>query len=285
MVKLVCLTLPYVREKLPLERAVEGIAGAGYRYIGVGWERRSEDVLGHDPEARAVSRCRELCGEAGLTPLVVSGTGIGPPGRVQKLKGRIDVAKALGAEVIQMAGVGSYRRFPDVLLDAPEFQEAHRAYVADLKAVGPHAEQAGVVLALKPHTGNTATAKHLAQLLPEIGSPAVRACYDPGNVRFYEGISPEEDFPLIADQTCEIVAKDHRGARAEQDFPVPGEGDVDFKRIFATARQAGFRGPVIVERADGIGGPFSPEAVDARILQARRNLENVLGASGLEAEA
>ncbi len=285
MVKLVCLTLPYVREKLPLERAVKGIAGAGYRYIGVGWERRTEDVLGHDPEATVVIRWLELCGTAGLTPLVVSGTGVGPSDRVEKLKGRIDIARILGAEVIQMAGVGSYKRFPDELLEPSEFQEAHRAYVADLKAAGSYAEQAGVVLALKPHTGNTATAKHLAQLLPEIDSPAVRACYDPGNVRFYEGISPEEDFPLIADQTYEIVAKDHRGLQAESDFPIPGEGDVDFNRIFTTARQAGFSGPVIVERADGTGGAFSPEEVDARILQARRNLENLLRESGLDVEA
>jgi sugar phosphate isomerase/epimerase len=66
---------------------------------------------------------------------------------------------------------------------------------------------------------------------------------------------------------------------------VPGEGDVDFNRIFTTARQAGFSGPVIVERADGTGGSFSPEEVDARILQARRSLEKMLRESGLEVEA
>ena len=51
------------------------------------------------------------------------------------------------------------------------------------------------------------------------------------------------------------------------------------------ARQAGFSGPVIVERADGTGGSFSPEEVDTRILQARRNLEKLLRESGLEVEA
>jgi sugar phosphate isomerase/epimerase len=280
--KLVCLTLPYA--KFPLERAVSGIAEAGYRYVGLGWYHQGEDVLGADPDGPSLRRCMDLCQDAGLAPVVTSGTGTGPPNRAEKLKRRIDIAAALGAEVIQMGGVGGYRRFPQEPLEASEFDEAHGAFVADMEQVGPHAEDRGIVVALKPHTGNTATARHLADLLPQIGSPAVQACYDPGNVRFYEGISPEDDFPLIADRTYEIVAKDHRGPRAEADFPIPGGGDVDFARIFATARQAGFDGPVIVERVDGTGGPYSPEEIDARVREARQNLERLIPAAGLTLE-
>ena len=282
MVELVCLSLPYAQ--YPLERAIVGIARAGYRYIGVGWPHQGEDVLGHDPEGELVRHCLARCREAGLTPLVVGRGPVATTERARQLKQRIDVARALGAKLIQMAGAGSFRRFPDEPLAPEVFQEAHQAFVADLQEAGAHALEVGLTIALKPHTGNTATAAHLAQTLAEIDSPAVQACYDPGNVHFYEGLSPEADFPLIAAQTREIVAKDHQGPRAENDFPVPGEGDIDFEGIFTTARQAGFSGPVIVERLNGTGFSLSPEALDGRILQARFNLEQVLASAGLPVE-
>ena len=160
------------------------------------------------------------------------------------------------------------------------FNAAHEAYIADMKEAGTHAQNQNIILAPKPHTGNTATAKHLARLLPEIDRPSVRACYDPGNVHYYEGISPEDDFPHIAAQTCKIIAKDHIGPKAENNFPIPGEGDVDFERIFATAFEAGFDGPVVVERVNGTGGNFTAEEIDIRIRHARENVIDLLNSAG-----
>ena len=278
MIKLVCLTLPYA--KFSLERGIEGVARAGYSYVGVGWPHEGEDPLGFDPEGALVNRAKTLCEQAGLTPVVIGHGQIAAKDRASQLPRRIDVCKALGAEAIQMSGASGYRRFPHEPLEPEVFQAAHEAYVADLKPAGSYAQDQGVVLALKPHTGNTATAEHLARLLPEIDRPSVKACYDPGNVHFYEGISPEDDFPHIAEQTYELVAKDHVGPKAENNFPVPGEGDVDFKRIFGTAFEAGFDGPVVVERVNGTGGDFTAEEVDARILRARKNLIGLLVGAG-----
>jgi len=274
MIKLVCLTLPYAQYSL--KRGIEGVARAGYSYVGVGWPHEGEDPLGFDPDGPLVHRAKSLCEQAGLIPVLIGHGQMPVNERVVLLPKRIDVCKALGAEAIQMAGAGGYRRFPHEPLEPDVFQAAHEAYVADLKVGGAHAQDQGIKLALKPHTGNTATAEHLARLLPEIDRPSVKACYDPGNVHFYEGVSPEEDFPHIADQTFEIVAKDHIGPKAENNFPIPGEGDVDYKRIFATAFEAGFDGPVVVERVNGTGGRFTPEEIDARIIQARKNVMGLL---------
>jgi sugar phosphate isomerase/epimerase len=140
------------------------------------------------------------------------------------------------------------------------------------------------VVTIKPHTGNTATAAVIADTLRTIGSPHILGSYDPGNVRFYEGIEPSEDLPAIAAQTVSLVAKDHRGKRAEVDFPIPGEGDVDFASIFATLRSANFTGPVVVERLDGANGEFSAnspiEVLDERVKAARINLERLLVQAG-----
>ena len=274
MIKLVCLTLPYA--KFSLERGIEGVARAGYSYVGVGWPHEGEDPLGFDPDGALVHRAKMLCEQAGLTPVVIGRGPISAKNRASQLIQRIDVCKALGAEAIQMAGAGGYRRFPHEPLAPEVFQADHEAYVVDLKLAGSHAQDREIILALKPHTGNTATAEHLARLLPEIDRPSVQACYDAGNVHFYEGVSPEDDFLHIAEQTYELVAKDHIGSKAENNFPIPGEGDVGFEQIFATAFEAGFDGPVVVERVNGTGGNFTAEEVDARIRQARKNLMGLL---------
>jgi sugar phosphate isomerase/epimerase len=83
-----------------------------------------------------------------------------------------------------------------------------------------------------------------------------------------------------------MVAKDHGGKRAAMDFPIPGEGDVDFASIFATLRAVNFAGPVIVERLDGANGAFSAnspiEVLDERVKAARINLERLLAEAGFE---
>ena len=279
MVRLVCLTLPY--SNYSLRRGLEGVARAGYEYVGVGWPHEGSEVIGFEADGDAVEACLLACQAFGLRPLVLGRGPVGEENPAEMLKRRIDVALALGAESIQMAGVCRYRRFPSELLDEETFLTAHTKYVQEVRSAGEYAKGAGLVLALKPHTGNSATAKHLASLLPEIGVSSIQACYDPGNVHFYEGISPEENFPLIVDSTFQIVAKDHRGEQANNEFPIPGEGDVDFLRIFETARQSGFSGPIVVERLNGTVGPLTAEEIDELILQARMNLTGLLKESGL----
>ena len=85
----------------------------------------------------------------------------------------------------------------------------------------------------------------------------------------------------IAQQTVALVMKAHRGPRAHPDFPVPGEGEVDFARILRSLRAAGFAGPLSVERVDGTDrGPIPAHEVDARLARARRNLERLLAEVG-----
>src|SRR4051794_256156 len=70
--QIACMTLPYAR--FPLQRALTGIRGAGYRYVAWGTTHEEDGgkvpVLAHDaPTGRAKelgNRCRDL----GLEPLM-----------------------------------------------------------------------------------------------------------------------------------------------------------------------------------------------------------------------
>ena len=45
-----------------------------------------------------------------------------------------------------------------------------------------------------------------------------------------------------------------RGLRGVNDFPVPGQGNIDHEAMFRTLFAAGFNGPMAIERDDGTDG-------------------------------
>ena len=70
------------------------------------------------------------------------------------------------------------------------FHREAEAYFATLHRLAPLAERAGVTIVCKPHMGVTGTGEDLADLVNLIDHPAVRVCYDAGNIAFYEGLAP-----------------------------------------------------------------------------------------------
>jgi L-ribulose-5-phosphate 3-epimerase len=135
------------------------------------------------------------------------------------------------------------------------------------------AERRGVMILMKPHGGIAGTGADLAAIVERIGSPAVRVIYDPGNVAYYEGIKPEPDLPAVADLVRAVCIKDHRGGMANVDFPVPGEGEIDHVAIFRTLHAAGFSGPCLIERIDGLA---TPEETDRALARGREYLERAI---------
>ncbi|TMV48443.1 sugar phosphate isomerase/epimerase [Paenibacillus mesophilus] len=277
-VKLACMTFPY--NKYPLERALEGVAKAGFRYVSLGLPHDGKPAFNDGAEGEA-ERILRLLDKYGLEPVSwISTDALAPQHPIERARKRMDFVKALGVKELLSLGTTSYRRFPSEPISDEDMKPLNDAFAAKYRLVGEEAEKRGLVVTIKPHTGNTATAQVIADTLRTIGSPAVKASYDAGNVRFYEAIDPAEDFPAISSQTVSFIAKDHRGARAEADFPIPGEGDCNFPAMFAELKRVSFSGPVIVERLEGTGGPASAEELDERVAKAKANLELMLEEAG-----
>lgn len=283
MIQLACMTWPYTA--FSFERALQGIAGAGYRYVAFGLPHEGKQVPETCDDAEAEAIVRQL-DRFGLKAVMLVGTPWLAPGQpIERAARLFAFARKVGATEVISLGTWSYRRFPDEPLDERQRADDDEAFLAQFRLVAVEAERAGVTVTIKPHAGNTATAAILKRTLAAIGSSAVKASYDPGNVRFYEGIDPATDFAAIAEQTVSLIAKDHRGGRANADFPVPGKGDVDFAAIMHTMRATAFAGPVVVERVDGTDGhTLTADEIDRRIAEARTGLAKLLAAAGLEAE-
>jgi len=283
-IKLACMSWIYCGYSF--EQSLESIARAGYRYVSFGLPHEDKPAFDDSAEGEAL-RIVRLLEKYGLEPVTLVSTDVLAPGLpIELAKRRMAFAQAIGVQELLSLGTTSYRSFPDEPISDADMKPINEEFAAKFREVGEEAGKLGLLITIKPHTGNTATASVIADTLRTIGSPYVKACYDPGNVRFYEGIEPSADFPLIAPQTASFIAKDHQGARAEVDFPIPGEGEVDFQTMFATLRETGFAGPVVLERLDGANGMFGAalplDALEERVSNARVKLERMLREAGFE---
>ncbi|HHW10321.1 MAG TPA: sugar phosphate isomerase/epimerase [Firmicutes bacterium] len=277
---LVCSTLPY--GKYDFERALQGIKKAGYSYVGLGISHAGTPLLTADTKKEKAAQLAEKCKKYSLEPVCMFAPRLVTKDDVAAACQVLDLAREVGLHYIISAGVWGYKKWPDEPFSAEEMAEKAVPWVGAMKEVAAHAGGLGLTYALKPHTGNTATAAQIKATLDAVDSPAVRACADPGNLRFYEGIDAEADTEALLPYLAAFVAKDHRGNRADADFPPPGEGDIDFVRLFKSLANAGYEGPVIVERVDGDGStPLDPPELDARVALARENLLAMAKEAGL----
>jgi len=276
-IKIGCQTLPY--SELPLDRALEGIARAGYQYVCYGTTHEKAPVIDPDwPEAQTLELKRRT-EDAGLTPVMAFQVSPGPTGEggVDRWQKRLDQGKLLGLDCLLGWGPWEYESWPGKKYGLSVWREMCDDWFRAMEPVARHAEAVGMMIVLKPHTGLTAYGNVLRQTIERIGSPMVQACYDGGNVHYYEGLDPALDIKDCAELVRAICVKDHLGPRGNPVFPVPGAGEVSDQAMLEVLKPHGFSGPMVVERFEG---PFKktemlPELIDALAAQARVYLERV----------
>ncbi|MDQ3700984.1 MAG: sugar phosphate isomerase/epimerase [Chloroflexota bacterium] len=265
-------TLPY--RAYPLERALAGVAGAGYRYVGIWNDHAGAPLVPPAASDAQILELRRQIEAAGLQPRMAFRFPAEDPDPTAVMRRSVHVCGALGIPYLLSSGPSPYSgrgfeaRKRDML-----FRREAEAYFATLREVAPLAQRAGITIVVKPHMGVTGTGADLADIVELIDHPGLRVCYDAGNIAYYEGLTPEEDVKDCARYVRAVCIKDHRGGRANADFPTPGEGDVDHAAIFRTLLDAGFSGPALVERIDG---QADAEAMDAALAQARVSLTQAL---------
>ena len=273
--KIACQTLPY--SELPFERAVEGIARAGYKYFAFGVSHQKVETPAPEDSDEKTLEYARMVTDAGMAPVMMfrPRAELGTPDSVDPFKRRLDQAALIGVQCVLAWGPWGYKKWPDEPYPPEEWEKLIAPWFEDMRPAAAHAESVGVTIVLKPHTGLTATAAVCRQTIERIGSPAVAVCYDGGNVHFYEGVDPVEDIKLCADITKAICAKDHVGERANPLFPCIGDGDVSHEGMLRVLKPFGFDGPVAVERFEGPykKSEMTPEQMDELARQAREHLE------------
>lgn len=261
------MTLPY--SQFPFERAIEGIRGAGYRFIAWGTTHRQKPVLAVDAPAREARELAARCRDAGLEPVMLFST-------VHLEDARAPEAHARRIEQAAEA------RIPYVLTFGKTEKGDYPNVLRTLRDAGPRARAAKVTVLIKQHGGNSATGRDCSRILAEVNDGGVAMCYDAGNVLDYENADPIPDVQECWRDVRAFAIKDHRNWPKDQDCG-PGFGEIDHYRLLAPVMRTGLDMPLACEN---IFEPLAPrpssaEAVDALARRAREFLETVI--RGLQA--
>jgi len=268
---------------LPLEDAIARIRKAGFTYISMSRKHGAENVF--TPEMTKAERTAMLrrIRNLGVQPfLSLGGFAAGDPVTdegVNKYKAQLDLCADFEIPIMVGAGPWYFTKFPTVPKRERDWQQEVSRFYNGLEKAVRHAESIKVTVTLKPHTGITARAKDCLDVMKRIVSPYFKIAWDAGNISYYEGIHPDPDLSDLAPHVKAVCIKDHLGLRGVNDFPVPGQGQIDHELMFKTLFSQGFNGPLAIERVDGKDGGMNkvpPNVVDERLAAAHRYLVPLL---------
>ena len=265
--EMACMTLPYAA--FPMERALEGIAKAGYSQVAWGVTHKGTD--GRERPAMAVEappsdaaslagRCRDM----GLDPVMMFSTVF------------LEEEGAAAAHERRIAQAAA-ARIPYLLTFGRTRPGEYERVIACLKAIGPVARQAGVMVLIKQHGGNTATGEMCARIIAEVGDEGVRLCYDAGNVLDYESHDPIADIRTCVPDIRAFAIKDHRDWPKDEDCG-PGFGEIDHYRLFEPVMHTGLTIPLVFENIFEplVPRPSTAEGIDALARRAREYVDGVI---------
>jgi len=277
--QLACMTMVYRAHSF--DRALEGIAKAGFKYVVPARSHQGRDVfVGTMPSADRAALKRQMS-DRGLQPVMSLGgfnADLGKPGGLKQYAEELDLCADFGISAIVGGGPWYYQKWPTLPKRDSDFQKEAAAFYSTLEQLLPHAASRKVVITLKPHTGITARAKDCLAVVKRLPSDWLKICWDAGNVSFYEGIHPDPDLPDLAPYVKAVCLKDHRGGRASEDFPVPGTGEIDHESMFRELFQAGFAGPMAIEKLEGRDNVMrmAAETIDERAATAFKLLTAIM---------
>lgn len=278
-VGLACGTLSYRQESL--ERALEGIAGAGFPAVEVGCvcgycehvrpEEMTEsemDALGEQVGKQNL-QIASIAGHIDLEcPLLGKGPEVAAEG-FRRLRGRIDLAARLGVPIVN-TGVG-----------VAEEGENLDALLIEMRKLLDYAGERDVKLGIESHAGVSETAVASLEFCRLIDHPSMGINHDAGNVRFYAGQDPVADLERVIDEIGEwlvhVHIKDHRGDKGDWDFPPLGEGDLDLDALATLYRRIGFAGPYSLE-IEFLGLDSTdptPDIIDRGVADSYRFMKNL----------
>ena len=185
---------------------------------------------------------------------------------IEHTKRCIDIAAQLGIPAIRLNSGrwGTIKSFDDLMKvkgDEPPIpgytdEDAFKWCVESIEACLPHAEKAGVILALENHWGLTTKTESLLRIYNSIRSPWLGINLDTGNFP----VEPYPEIEKLAPHAVIVQAKTYYGGGEWYTL------DLDYQRIAGILRHAGFQGYVSLE----MEGKESPQTAVRKSYEVLR---------------
>ena len=193
---------------------------------------------------------KDWCEEAGVQISGLSSHSdlLNPEFGVQYARRGIRYAKALGIKVVQI----TEDMHPAKWIDETE---AYNLMRINLRAISESCEENGVYIAIEQHGPYTAKIDHMTRILSLVDSPWIKCNFDCGNT-FLSGSDPYEMLEAVIDKVVHVHAKDISVKQADAERGkvtgtavgcACGDGVIDWKRLVARLKKAGYRGVLSAE--------------------------------------
>lgn len=193
---------------------------------------------------------KDICERAGvkISGLSTHSDLLSPEFGVLYARRGIRYAKALGVNIVQI----TEDMYPPQWIDE---KEAYHIMQINLKAISETCAENGVYIAVEQHGPYTARIDRLKRILELVDSPWIKCNYDCGNT-FLAGTDPFEMLEAVIDKVVHVHAKDISVKQAEAERGkvtgtavgcACGDGVIDWKRLVARLKKAGFKGVLSVE--------------------------------------
>ena len=167
---------------------------------------------------------------------------------VRYARAGIRYAKSLGVNVVQIT---EDMHPPKWMTE----QDAYDVMKINLRAIAETCEENGVYIGVEPHGPYTANPARLQRILELVDSPWIRVNFDTGNA-FLAGQDPYSMLDKFISKVVHVHAKDISVHQAEKERGkvtgtavgcACGDGIIDWRRIVAQLKRAGFTGVLSVE--------------------------------------
>lgn len=255
-------------EKVPVERVIDEAARLGFD----GVEILHRQMANEEPSYLNSLKQAAFRNGLSLPMLSIHQDFVSPDAaerskHVDHTKRCIDLASQLGIPSIRLNSgrwktIKSFDDLMKVKGDEPPLpgykeSDAIGWCVSSIEQCLPHAQKAGVVLALENHWGLTTRPETLLQIWRKVNSPWLAINLDTGNF-------PDDPYPgieLLAPHASIVQAKTYHGGGEWYTL------DLDYKRIAGILRKAGFRGWVSLE----MEGKESPDTAVPKSLATLRS--------------
>ncbi len=235
-----CFNRPWT--KWSYDETLDAIKAAGYTHTGLLTPTKTDVFTSAEATPEYLAALKQKIAARSLacnmTALRVK-TQLDLPEAIADTRKQIENGKTVGVEFALTFGE-----------DKPERYEKYFKIMADAAAF---AQERGIKLVMKPHGGGSGASDEILHALKAVGHPNFKIWYDAGNIIYYTGKDPVEEFKPIAAHVTGFCAKDcsvetDAAGKRKPDVMIQfGAGKVDFAAMFKAMKSAGFNGPLMVE--------------------------------------
>ena len=238
--------------------------------VCLGWQNAVElmpggPVKGFEVTARPAEELTEAVNAlrgAGIEPMTVAGgVKLNEEESIASYVATLDTAQQLGIPIFFTSASG---------------EEDQARAMGLLRELAEEAAKREIVISLETHLPYCENADRMLATMKAAGHSNLRVNFDTANIFYYnEGLDSADELERVVEYVASVHLKDTDGGFKSPQFPVLGQGVVQFERIFATLERAGFAGPLTLELEGPLMRGLEAPARHAAVLECMEYLRSI----------